>query len=147
MGIMLALNVGGLALAAVAFSEISRDGSARRDHRGGNILIGASITARAIFAAGRCTFCCGRCCWRCSATDRLRVDGEISQLRPCPRSLLSDWGFALFVVTLSFCWASLGRGRPPWRCGFDVVAVPSAGAFILYEAAVIAAVGWDFFLL
>jgi len=147
VGIMLALNVGGLALAAVAFSRISR---------------AAALAATVVAATSYWSFhySAGDLCrgplylllWPLllalfgnkSLESRWRnfTIAAVSAL-----SVLSDWGFALFVVTLSFCWASLGRGRPPWRWYVLVVAVPTAAAFILYEAAVIAAVGWDFFLL
>jgi hypothetical protein len=147
VGIMLALNVGGLALAAVAFSRISRAAAFAA------IVVAATSYWSFHYSAG--DLCRGPLyllLWPLllallgneSLESRWRnfTIAAVSAL-----SVLSDWGVALFVVTLAFCWASLGRGRPPWRWYFLVVAVPSAAAFILYEAAVIAAVGWDFFLL
>ena len=69
------------------------------------------------------------------------IIGSVSAL-----SMLSDWGFVLFVVTFAFCWANLGRGRPPWRWFLLVVALPAVTAFVIYEVAVIYAIGWEFFL-
>lgn len=146
VGTMLALNVAGLAIASAAFSRISR----------------ASALAALVIAAtsyGSFHYSAGDLCrgplylmlWPFlfaligneALQDRGKnvTIGSVSAL-----SVLSDWGFALFVVTFAFCWSSLGRGRPPWRWYFFVVALPTACALILYEMAVIWAVGWDFFL-
>jgi hypothetical protein len=147
VGIMLALNVGGLAVAAVAFSRISSAAALAA------IVVAATSYWSFHYSAG--DLCRGPLyllLWPLllalfgneSLKSRWR---NVTIAAVCALSVLSDWGFALFVVTLSFCWASLGRGRPPWRWHMLVVVVPCAAAFILYEAAVIAAVGWDFFLL
>jgi hypothetical protein len=146
VGIMLALNVAGLAFVVAAFSRFSR----------------ASAVAALIVAAtsyGSFHYSAGDLCrgplylllWpflyalihNDALSDRGKnlVIGSISAL-----SILSDWGFALFVVTLAFCWTNLGRGRPAWRWYLLVVALPTVGSFLAYEAAVISAVGWDFFL-
>jgi hypothetical protein len=147
VGIMLALNVGGLAVAAVAFSRISSAAALAA------IMVAATSYWSFHYSAG--DLCRGPLyllLWPLllalfgneSLESRWR---NVTIAAVCALSVLSDWGFALFVVVLSFCWASMGRGRPPWRWSFLVVALPSAAAFVLYEAAVIAAVGWDFFLL
>lgn len=64
----------------------------------------------------------------------------------CALSILSDWGFGLFVVAFAFCWSALGRGRMPWRWFLLTVALPTTMALCVYELAVISAVGFDFFL-
>jgi hypothetical protein len=146
VGIMLALNVAGLAIAAAAFSRISRASAL------------AAVTIAAM-SYGSFHYNAGDLCrgplylllWPLlfaligneTLGDRGKnlIIGAVSAL-----SMLSDWGFVLFVATLAFCWASLGRGHPPWRWFFLVVALPAASAFAIYEAAVISAVGWDFFL-
>jgi hypothetical protein len=69
------------------------------------------------------------------------VIGGVSAL-----GMLSDWGFGLFVVAFAFCWAAVGRGCVPWRWFIRVVFMPAAIALIVYELAVISAVGLDFFL-
>ena len=61
-------------------------------------------------------------------------------------SILSDWGFGLFVATFAFCWTAVGRGHAPWRWFLLTVALPMAGALSVYELTVISAVGFDFFL-
>jgi hypothetical protein len=147
VGIMLALNVGGLAVAAVAFSRISSAAALAA------IVVAATSYWSFHYSAG--DLCRGPLyllLWplllALFGNESLKSRWQnVTIAVVCALSVLSDWGFALFVVTLSFCWASLGRGRPPWLWSFFVVALPSAAAFILYEAAVIAAVGWDFFLL
>jgi hypothetical protein len=60
---------------------------------------------------------------------------------------LSDWGLAVFTVAFACCMATLGRGAVPWRWVAGWVVAPAVGALIFYEAAVVAAVGWQFFLL
>jgi hypothetical protein len=147
VGIMLALNVGGLAIAAVAFSRISRAAALAA------ILVAATSYWSFHYSAG--DLCRGPLYLLLWPLLLALFGNETLESRwrnltiaaVCALSVLSDWGFALFVVTLSFCWASLGRGSPPWRWSFLVVVLPSAAAFILYEEAVVAAVGWDFFLL
>ena len=143
---MLALNVAGLAVAAAAFSRISRAAALAA------LVIAVTSYGSFHYSAG--DLCRGPLyllLWPFlfaligneTLQDRGKnvTTGSVSAL-----SVLSDWGFALFVVTFAFCWSSLGRGRPPWRWYFLVVALPTACAFILYEMAVISAVGWDFFL-
>src|SRR5262245_9839553 len=147
VGIMLALNVGGLVVAAVAFSRISRAASLAA------ILVAATSYWSFHYSAG--DLCRGPLyllLWplllALFGNETLKSRWRnVTIAAVCALSVLSDWGFPLFVVTLSFCWACVGRGSPPWRWCLLVLALPSAAAFILYEAAVVAAVGWDFFLL
>jgi len=147
VGIMLALNIGGLVIAAAAFSRISRAAALAA------IVVAATSYWSFHYSAG--DLCRGPLyllLWplllALFGNETLKSRWRnVTIAAVCALSVLSDWGFALFVVTLSFCWACVGRGSPPWRWCFLVLALPSAAAFILYEAAVIAAVGWDFFLL
>lgn len=64
----------------------------------------------------------------------------------CAASILSDWGFALFVFGFTLCWAGASNRRIPFKWLLVWVVLPGALALALYEAAVVAAVGWDFFL-
>lgn len=61
-------------------------------------------------------------------------------------AVLSDWGLAVFVVAFACCVATLGRGTVPWRWIGLWVVMPAVAALAAYEGAVIAAVGWKFFL-
>lgn len=61
-------------------------------------------------------------------------------------TMLSDWGLAVFVAAFAFCWAFFESGRPRWGWCIVYIAAPSAAVFLIYEAAVISTVGWDFFL-
>jgi len=62
-------------------------------------------------------------------------------------SILSDWGFAVFIVAFVCGVATYGRGYVPWRWALTWVVIPAFVALCAYEAVVIYAVGWDFFLL
>jgi hypothetical protein len=64
----------------------------------------------------------------------------------CALSILSDWGFALFVVGFAFCWACVSARKIPVRWTLAWIVIPCALALAVYAAGVIAAVGWDFFL-
>jgi hypothetical protein len=147
VGVMLALNVAGLAAAVAAFSWFSRAAALAA------LLIAATSYGSFHYSAGDlCRGPLNLMLWPFlyglfyneTLRDRGKnvITGSVAAL-----SILSDWGFALFILTLAFGWGSLGRGRPPWRWYLLVVALPAAAAFTLYEAAVISVVGWDFFLL
>ena len=146
VGVMLALNVAGLAVAVAAFSRFSRVSALSA------LLIAVTSYGSFHYSAGDlCRGPLNLMLWPflyALLSNKTLLDrgknvtlGSVSAL-----SILSDWGFALFILTLAFCWGTLGRGRPPWRWYLLVVALPAVAAFAIYEAAVISAVGWDFFL-
>ncbi len=147
VGAMLALNLAGLLLAAAAFQRVSSAAAF------GAILVAATSYGTFHFSAGDlCRAPLYLLLWPIlyalmanpTLTDRRLnlIVGAGSAL-----SILSDWGMGVFVVAFAFSWAALGRERPPWRWFLLTVLGPAAAAFVIYELAVIWAVGLDFFLL
>ncbi len=61
--------------------------------------------------------------------------------------ILSDWGFAAFLIAFLCAGATYGRKYVPWRWAATWVIIPAIVALCAYEAVVIYAVGWQFFLL
>ncbi len=144
---LLALSLASLLIAAAAFQRFSSAAAL------GAILVAATSYGTFHFSAGDlCRAPLYLLLWPIlyalvanpTLTDRRLnvVVGAGSAL-----SILSDWGLGVFVVAFAFCFAALGRGRVPWRWFFLTVLLPTAAAFLIYELAVIRAVGLDFFLL
>lgn len=144
---MLVLNAAGLVLVASAFRTVSAAAA-----------VGALVAA--VTSYGAFHYSAGDLCrgplyplvWLLlfALLRNRRLDAlgwNLAVAATMVAAVLSDWGLAVFVVAFACCVATLGRGSVPWRWIGLWVAVPAAAALVVYEAAVVAAVGWDFFLL
>lgn len=147
IGVMLLLNVAALGLVAAVFRRLAGSAAA----------LGAVSVA--VLSYGAFHFNAGDLCrgplylllWLllyALVTNPGLVDRRRNLIvaAVCAASILSDWGFALFVVGFALCWGCVSARKVPVGWGLAWVVLPSALALSVYAAAVIAAVGWDFFL-
>lgn len=146
VGIMLLANVAALGIVAGAFRRFSSAAAFAA------VVVAASSYGAFHFNAG--DLCRGPlylllwCLLYALVSNQGLVDWRRSLAVGvvCALSILSDWGFALFVVGFAFCWACVSARKIPVRWTLAWIVIPSALALAIYAAAVIAAVGWDFFL-
>lgn len=146
VGVMLLLNVAALGIVAAAFKRFSIAAALAA------VLVAATSYGAFHFNAG--DLCRGPlylllwCLLYALVSNPGLADWRrsLAVAVVCSFSILSDWGFALFVVGFAFCWACVSARSIPVRWTLAWIVIPCALALAIYAAAVIAAVGWDFFL-
>ncbi len=143
---LLALNLAGLVVAAAAFRRFSSAAAL------GAIVVAATSYGTFHFSAGDlCRAPLYLLLWPilyALVANPTLTDRRLNLILAASSalSILSDWGLGVFVVAFAFCYGALGRDRVPWRWFLLTVLLPAAAAFLVYELAVIRAVGLDFFL-